>query len=86
MKSGEGEFQPLGYWKNLGYDIDMIKENTPATDQKDHKQLGRCYRMVFEKDVKAKVECMVREKTLSSKKAPKKGEGKGRRDNSGGNM
>ena len=77
MKSGEGEFQPLGYWKNLGYDVDMIKENTPLKDQKDHRQLGKCYRVVIEKDKKQKIECMVRSMTLSNKRAPKSGEHKG---------
>ena len=86
MESADGKYQPLGYWQTLGYDVEMIKNNTPAIDQKDHKQLGRCYRVVILKDQKANIESMVRTQTMSKKRAPKNDEDKSLSDNSGGNM
>ena len=82
MESANGEFQPPGYWQNLGYDVEMIKNNTPAIDQKDHKQLGRCYRVVIQKDSKAKIDLQVRSQIMTKKKRPKELDD----DNSGGNM
>ena len=74
-ESADGEYQPLGYWQTLGYDVEMIKNNTPAIDQKDHKQLKRCYRVVIEKDSKSKIEGLVRSQTMTKKRAFGSGSG-----------
>ena len=45
----EGEFQPLSYWANLGYDPELIKANTPPDMQEFHPQLGQVYKVKVHK-------------------------------------
>ena len=63
-----GEFQPLSYWAQLGYDAEKIQANTHPRDIKEHRQLGTTYRVVIEKDSKALVETILRMQQLAKSK------------------
>lgn len=45
----DGEFQPLSYWKQLGYDPELIEQNTREEDQEFNPQLGQTYRVQVHK-------------------------------------
>ena len=45
----DGEFQPLSYWKHLGYDPELIEQNTREEDQEFNPQLGQTYRVQVHK-------------------------------------
>ncbi len=45
----EGEFQPLSYWKSIGYDVEMIERNAPPEMQGWNPQLGQCYKVKVHK-------------------------------------
>ena len=57
------------------YDVDLIAKNTQVKDQKDHPQLGHCYRVVIQEDSKEKIDQVVRSQTMTKKRAPESGSG-----------
>ena len=66
----DGEFQPLTYWTNIGYDGALIVANTPDEDRKWHPQLGETFRVVIHKTSTGQITDNIRAKVLK-RKAPK---------------
>ena len=66
-KKRVGEFQPLSYWKTLGYDLDLIEKNTPAHMRMMHAQLGECFKVVIHSEISGQIEEKMRSKLLEKK-------------------
>ena len=69
-----GEFQPLSYWKEQGYDIDRIARNTGPENIKEHPQLGLTYRVLIEASQDMNEQYMMRSQImqkLATKKTTK---------------
>ena len=70
-----GEFQPLGFYKNIGYDPDKIKDTTSSENIMEHDQLGTCYRVCVKGIMVEKLEVYehVQQMMAKRKKAPRQG-------------
>ena len=62
-----GDFQPLTYWQNLGYDVDRIVKNTPDHMKEYHVQLGWTYKVSIHTKSTSKIEKRVRDHLLQVK-------------------
>jgi hypothetical protein len=60
----DGEFQPLSYWKQLGYDPELIEQNTREEDQEFNPQLGQTYRVQVHKTGSQHSRCTETRETL----------------------
>ena len=60
----DGEFQPLSYWKQLGYDPELIQQNTREEDQEFNPQLGQTYRVQVHKTGSQHSRCTETRETL----------------------
>ena len=63
-----GSFQPLGYYKQLGYDIKAIEQDTPDKDKDEHPILGMTYKVSIRHEAVGEIENTIREKVLQWKK------------------
>jgi hypothetical protein len=64
----KGEFQPLSYFRKLGYDAERIARETAPEDVEEHNQLGTTYRVRIRYTVDATEENKIREGILNEVK------------------